>query len=115
MNKLSDAMKFVRHLIHAKAANDASRPSRETIIYDYGALMACSPPLPTRIEDVSVLPYPKEVILGILRSSHVALRETGSVSVRSPPLAALSVPWARLFTTSRAHCGARPLTKQFPV
>jgi hypothetical protein len=44
----------------------STRPSRETIISDYGAYMEHNPPLPTRIEDVSVLPHPKEMILDAL-------------------------------------------------
>jgi hypothetical protein len=39
---------------------------RETIIQDYGALIERKPPLPTRIEDVSALPYPKTTILDAL-------------------------------------------------
>jgi hypothetical protein len=44
----------------------AKQPSRETIIGDYGAFMEHNPSLPTRIEDVSVLPHPKEMILDAL-------------------------------------------------
>jgi hypothetical protein len=44
----------------------STRPSRETIISDYGQFMEHNPPLPTRIEDVSVLPHPKEMILDAL-------------------------------------------------
>ena len=39
---------------------------RLRIIQDYGALMERNPPLPTRIEDVSVLPHPKAAILDAL-------------------------------------------------
>ena len=48
------------------SAKQARQPSRETIISDYGAFMEHNPPLPTRIEDVSVLPHPKEMILDAL-------------------------------------------------
>jgi len=40
--------------------------NRKKIIQDYGALMERNPPLPTRIEDVSALPHPKETILDAL-------------------------------------------------
>ena len=39
---------------------------RLRIIQDYGALMERNPSLPTRIEDVSVLPHPKAAILDAL-------------------------------------------------
>jgi len=39
---------------------------REKIIHEYGAFMDRTPPLPTRIKDVSMLPYPKEEILNAL-------------------------------------------------
>jgi hypothetical protein len=39
---------------------------RLRIIQDYGALMERNPPLPTRIEDVAVLPHPKAAILDAL-------------------------------------------------
>jgi TPR repeat protein len=48
------------------SAMQATEPSREMIIGDYGAFMEHNPSLPTRIEDVSVLPHPKEVILDAL-------------------------------------------------
>lgn len=38
----------------------------QQMIADFGALMERSPPLPTRIEDVSALPHPKEAILTAL-------------------------------------------------
>lgn len=40
--------------------------SGHEMIADFAALMERSPPLPTRIEDVSALPYPKEAILTAL-------------------------------------------------
>jgi hypothetical protein len=49
-----------------KIQNDSSPPSNEQIIGAFGSLMQRNPPLPTRIEDVSVLPYPKDVILRAL-------------------------------------------------
>jgi len=53
--------------IQAKPPIPGSRLSLlETIIQDYGALMERKPPLPTRIEDVSVLPHPKATILDAL-------------------------------------------------
>jgi hypothetical protein len=39
---------------------------RLRIIQDYGALLERNPPLPTRIEDISVLPHPKAAILDAL-------------------------------------------------
>ena len=36
------------------------------IIQDYGAFIERNPPLPTRIEDTSVLPHPKAAILEAL-------------------------------------------------
>jgi hypothetical protein len=42
--------------------------SIKKIINDYGALIERHPPRSTRIEDVSVLPHPKEVILDALLS-----------------------------------------------
>jgi hypothetical protein len=39
---------------------------REKIIHDYGRFIELRPPLPTRIDDVSVLPYSKETILSAL-------------------------------------------------
>lgn len=39
---------------------------REKIINEYGRFVERRPPIPTRIEDVSVLPYPKETILSAL-------------------------------------------------
>ena len=38
----------------------------QQIIANFGTLMERSPPLPTRIEDVSALPHPKEAILTAL-------------------------------------------------
>jgi hypothetical protein len=38
----------------------------EEIIADFGQLMEHNPPLPTRIEDVSTLPHPKQAILTAL-------------------------------------------------
>jgi hypothetical protein len=42
------------------------REARERVIRDYGALVASNPPLPTRIEDTSMLPHPKDIILDAL-------------------------------------------------
>ena len=39
------------------------------IISDFAALMERNPPVPTRIEDTSVLPHPKEAILEALYSA----------------------------------------------
>jgi hypothetical protein len=39
---------------------------RQRIIQDYGALIERNPPLPTRVEDVCVLPHPKTAILDAL-------------------------------------------------
>ena len=39
---------------------------REKIIREYGGFIERDAPLPTHIEDVSVLPYPKEIILSAL-------------------------------------------------
>lgn len=47
-------------------ANRQAALTREKIIQEYGALMERTPPLPTRIEDVSALPHPKEEILDAL-------------------------------------------------
>jgi hypothetical protein len=47
-------------------ANRQAELTREKIIKEYGALMERTPPLPTRIEDVSALPHPKEAILNAL-------------------------------------------------
>jgi hypothetical protein len=47
-------------------ANRQAALTREKIIQEYGALMERTPPLPTRIEDVSALPHPKEAILEAL-------------------------------------------------
>jgi hypothetical protein len=43
-----------------------TQPSHQPIIRDYRAFMERTPSLPTRIEDVSALPYPKELILEAL-------------------------------------------------
>jgi hypothetical protein len=48
------------------SANLQAALTREKIIKEYGALMERTPPLPTRIEDVSALPHPKEAILDAL-------------------------------------------------
>jgi hypothetical protein len=47
-------------------ANRQAALTREKIIKEYGGLMERTPPLPTRIEDVSALPHPKEAILDAL-------------------------------------------------
>jgi hypothetical protein len=46
----------------------AAQPSVGKVINDYGALMQRRPPRSTRIEDVSMLPHPKEIILDALLS-----------------------------------------------
>lgn len=61
---LSGAAKFLRRLIERRYREP--QPSRSTIINDYGAFMERNPASPTRIEDVSVLPYPKKLILSAL-------------------------------------------------
>jgi hypothetical protein len=52
----------------AETAPTPAKASVGRIINDYGALMQCRPPRSTRIEDVSVLPHSKEVILEALLS-----------------------------------------------
>jgi uncharacterized radical SAM superfamily Fe-S cluster-containing enzyme len=50
--------------------------SDQEIIADFGSLMERSPPLPTRIEDVSALPHPKEAILTALVRALISNRYT---------------------------------------
>jgi len=51
-----------------RAASDSNKLSSEIekIIQDFGAFIEQHGPLPTRIEDVSCLPYPKQKILNAL-------------------------------------------------
>jgi hypothetical protein len=51
-----------------EAAPASAKASVRKIINDYGALMERCPPRSTRIEDVSMLPHPKEAILDALLS-----------------------------------------------
>ncbi len=46
------------------------------MIADFGELIERSPPLPTRIEDVSALPHPKEAILTALVRALLSNRYT---------------------------------------
>ena len=57
----------VRTMANAQlAANQQAVREREKVINEYGAFIARCPSLPTRIEDVSVLPHSKETILNAL-------------------------------------------------
>jgi len=60
-----------RGWLAARRAESAkpSGSSMEQIIRDYGAFMERHPPLPTRIEDTSVLPHQKAIILDALLSA----------------------------------------------
>ncbi len=63
----------------------------QQIIADFGALMERSPPLPTRIEDVSALPHLKEAILTALVRALLSKRYTEEME-EYLKIALLSVP-----------------------
>jgi hypothetical protein len=98
------------------ARNRKAAIERQNIITDFGALMARSPALPTRIEDVSALPHPKDAILSALlleltRGHDARMNEVlkvGAISlaqfqpgVGPEPLYMLGLPDSEVFAEGR--------------
>jgi len=63
---LNEANKEVALATEQPSGHQATRPSREDILGDYAAFMEHNTSHPTTIEDVSVLPHSKEIILDAL-------------------------------------------------